>query len=224
VQREQSEQLAIIDALTKETLGRVGTAESGEVWKRIQELAKTAANIESRIDSALAGSDEGALDAARFDLVELVRAELLPAIRGGVEDETNRRELVRLFAERSKLLKVQAAAERTIPVEVLGVVLARTVAIIAEEVHERRMLSRIVTRIRMEPAPGLEGVLDVGRTGGDAATSKSRATSASKIHTKAPDKIHAKDADAPDSALSNPRAKSPGKSRATSSDSKAGRE
>lgn len=177
VQREHAEQLAILDRMQIETLQRFDTSESGEAWKRVCTSAQACRALESEMDAARgAGGEIENLEvytAKRDELVMHVLHDLLPTIETGAREDEARDELVRLFKDRASLMKVKAASERMVPIELLGLVLIKSVHIVAEEVDDPRTISRVADRLRREPIPGIEDVLESSsreakRRGGEA--------------------------------------------------------
>lgn len=152
-QREHSRQLSVISGIERELLDRMGTGESGEVWRRLQEIT-----VEVKALLRPGRGDGPVASAARADAMGMVEGELLPLISQGVGEESARQEYVSLVQRRSKLIRVQQQGERTIDVEVVGVMLARWAAIQSEVVTEkvrdpklvRDILNALVTRTRIE--------------------------------------------------------------------------
>lgn len=160
VQREHAEQLAIIDRMQIETLKRFDTSESGEAWKRVCQSAKACRGIEAEMGSAREIENLELYTAKRDELLAHVLHDLLPSIETGAREDEARDELVRLFKDRASLMKVKAASERMVPIELLGLVLIKSVHIVAEEVDDPRTISRVADRLRREPIPGIEDVLE----------------------------------------------------------------
>lgn len=161
-QREHSRQLSVIHAMEGDLLERMGTGESGEAWARVQEVGR---EVRGLIRDSVKAEERGAeLPAAmaRGEALDKVDGELLPLIEHGAGEERSRQEYVDLVQRRSKLIRVQQQGERTVPVEVLGVLVARLAAIQSEVITKkvkdpkaaRDILNALITRTRVEALPG----------------------------------------------------------------------
>lgn len=166
VQREQKRELSVIDELAKEAFSRFDTGESGGVWDALGEAVKDCGDLESEIAKARADGDQEGEAIAKERLLAIFTREVLPIIRRGAGEEGAKRELLDLYERRSKLIKIQADTQRTVPIEILGILIYRMAAILVEEVEDGGILFRCVARIRKEPIPGLENALKVGSGNG----------------------------------------------------------
>lgn len=161
-QREHSRQLSVIHAMEGDLLERMGAAESGEAWAEVQRVGR---EVRGLIRDSVKAEERGAeLPAAmaRGEALDRVEGELLPLIEHGAGEERSRQEYVDLVQRRSKLIRVQQQGERTVPVEVLGVLVARLAAIQSEVITKkvkdpkaaRDILNALITRTRVEALPG----------------------------------------------------------------------
>jgi hypothetical protein len=147
-------QLAILEGLQDEALRRLETGESGEAWAELQVIGKSLAGKLREI-KALQKTDDGkaASVTARKMLVE-IEDQLLPLIERGVKEEAGREEIVDLFVKRAKIIRVQQQGERTVPIETLGALQARFIAMMTKYVTDPRAISRLIGELREAALPG----------------------------------------------------------------------
>lgn len=154
-QNAMTVQLAILDAMQEEALHRLETRESGEAWDNLATAATAVREAIAAIREASAQQD-GRL--AR-DALRLVETELLPRIDDGAGEEATRREIVRLFEKRARLIRVDQQGRKTVPVEVLGALQSRFIALMAQYLQPRD-LARLISTLREEAHPGWTDIRD----------------------------------------------------------------
>ncbi len=158
VQTSQRVQLAMLEGLQEEALKRLDTGESGEAWAALQASGKGIKRQLGEIKTA--GSEEGGSRRAgelAQALLRQLEEEHLPLVERGTREEAAREELVSLYQKRARLIRVQQHGERTVPVEVLAVLHARFVSLMAKYVTETRDLTRLVAELREAAMPGWTG-------------------------------------------------------------------
>lgn len=139
-QRSQRHQLAVIAAMSEELLQRMETGESATAWQTLKRFARQMRRELLAIkQSATAGTPEAAAEAGALanSLMRFLETDLLPVIDGGVGSEAARMELVRLYKDRARLIKVEQEASKSVPLEVLFVQQAQILQIMMRHLHDQ---------------------------------------------------------------------------------------
>ncbi len=121
-QHTQRLQLAVVAAMEQEMLQRIETGESAESWKLLKSQARDLRrNLAAIKQAGSAGTEDGRQEAGRLaqDLLRFLETDLLPVIHTGAGDEASRQELVKLYVQRTKLIKTEQDSQKTVPIETL---------------------------------------------------------------------------------------------------------
>lgn len=127
-QMSSRHQIGVIAGMEEELQRRLETGESAAAWKVLQAYGQQLERDLVAIQEAgSSGTPEGQREAGLLaqDLLRSLQNDLLPVLTRGVGKEASRVELVKLYGQRARLISVEQAGAKTVPLETVLLLVAQ---------------------------------------------------------------------------------------------------